>query len=152
VDAERLRHGQDDQAGVTDRRQGDEEDTIFKSVDLIGCHLQREPGLATPARAGQREQARLGQKLRDLRQLRLPSDEIRELGGQVVRPGLEAPQGREVCGEIRDDDLEDLLGALEVFQAVLAEIAQADAVRQVRLHQVARGLGQQHLPAVPGGA
>ena len=43
-----------------------------------------------------------------------------------------------------------MLGADQVFQAVLAEVTQTDARRQTVAHQFARRRRQQDLPAVPG--
>ncbi len=51
----------------------------------------------------------------------------------------------------RMHELEDALGAPEVLEPVLAEVAQARAVREVVRGEGRGGRRQEHLPAVPGG-
>jgi hypothetical protein len=59
---------------------------------------QRQPGLAHPARAGERHQARLCQEPADGRQLALSPDEARQTvaGGRLRRPW---PEGRRRQGQ-----------------------------------------------------
>ena len=63
-------------------------------------------------------------------ELLVAADERRELGRQVVRPGVERSQWREIVREAVDDELGEALGGAQVLQSVLAEIAEGDAVGQ----------------------
>ena len=74
---------------------------------------------------------------------------------QPVRPARsvrQRGQSREVRRQIADDELEEVLGVIEVLEPVLPEIPQRDAGRQLVGDQCARGARDQHLPAVPGRA
>ena len=56
-----------------------------------------------------------------------PGDPGRQIGAR--RPGGE--QGREAGRQVRMDELEEVLRAAEVLEAVLAEVQQARALRQL---------------------
>ena len=57
---------------------------------------------------------------------------------------------REVRGQARDDQLEQLIQAPDVLQMVCAEVPHVDAIREVMRHEVEGFLGKQHLPAMGG--
>ena len=65
--------------------------------------------------------------------------------GRVGRVRKRA-QRREVRGQLADDELEELLGAVEVLEPVLAEVPERDAVRQI----VARPAHAWRSRAAPG--
>ncbi len=83
--AQRLGRLADHQRGVADRREIEEPDPVRVLRHDLGRHLQREPGLAQPAHAQQRQQPHAGQALLDLAEFALAPDERRHLVGQVVR-------------------------------------------------------------------
>ena len=84
---------------------------MVEPVDLVGGHPERESSLAGAARTREGEQThRLALDAgADLPQLGLPSDERGGLGGQVVGSAVGRRQRREVVGERRVDQLEELL-------------------------------------------
>ena len=82
--------------------------------------------------------------------LPLAPDEAGQLHRQVVGDGVQAAERGEVGGQAGDDQLEDPLGAAEVLEAVLAQVAQRDARGERVAHEQARRLGEQHLAAVAG--
>ena len=59
---------------------------------------------------------------------RVAPDERRQLGRQVVRPGVERPEGREVGRQAGGDDLDDPHRRAQVLEPVVAEVPQRDAV------------------------
>src|SRR5581483_12118027 len=61
---------------------------------------------------------------------------------------VERPESREVAAQPIDDELRELLGTVEILQPPLAEVAEADARRQLVLDEVARRAREQHLSAV----
>ena len=63
---------------------------------------------------------------------------------------VEGLEGREVGGQIRDDQLEEAFGASQVFEAMLPQVSQTHTIRQVLRYQVARRLREEHLPTMPG--
>ena len=84
----RLGHRGHDGLRRPQRRQGDEKDAVLKVLQLRGCRLQRQAGLAAATRPHQRQQPAIWipQALADLGQDRLSPYEGGGLGGQVV-PG-----------------------------------------------------------------
>ena len=119
-----------------------------KSSEARGRELERQPGLAGPARAGQRQQPGRGQQAGRLLELGVAPDERRQLGRQVVRPGVERPERREVGRQAVGDDLDDAHRRAQVLEPVLAEVAQRDAVDRAVHEQVAGQAGRQDLAAV----
>ena len=116
-----------------------------------------EPGLAHPARSreGQQSHAIDAEAVRDRPHVVLTADGLVRRGRQPVRAtgsGRQGSQRREVRQEIADDELEELLGAIEVLEPVLAEVPERDVVRQLVGDQLARGARDQHLSAVAGRA
>ena len=67
------------------RREVDEPNAIGEGLHVLLRELQRQARLAAAADAGQREQARVAQQLRALRQLARAADEVRARLRQVVR-------------------------------------------------------------------
>src|SRR5439155_26544100 len=108
----------------------------------VGLHARRqpnrEPRLARAARTDQGQQA-CGRKERaGFVELVLPTDKTGPLGWQAT-PRFEGPDGRKVCGESGNGELREVLGLVEVLQAMRAEIAQHDTRGQPRLDERARG-------------
>ena len=114
-------------AGIVERAQIDEPDAIGEVLQEVGGHLQRQPRLAHPAGSGERQQAHVVPPRAGRRpgNLLLPPEKRGRLERQVVGAGRQRPQRREVGGQIGMEQLEDALGAVEVAQRVLAEVAQA---------------------------
>ena len=79
-----IRHRHRDQVRVTERRKIGEPHPIPRLVQQPGRHLQPQPGLARPARTGQRHQPRLTHQTVHRGQLHLPADETRHLCRQVT--------------------------------------------------------------------
>ena len=84
-----------------------------------------------------RDQPMAVEQRRDLGELALPADEARELDRQVRPPGAQRAKRWERPRQVVDDDLVDLLGAVDVAQAVRAKIDEldrtaADARRRAR--------------------
>ena len=154
AEPERLRDRGQDERGVGDRRERDEEDALREVLDQLGGGLEREPGLARAARAGERQQAHVvpPKPLGDRGHLALAADQRRGLDGQVRRPVLERAQRRELVRQPVDHELREPLRPRQVLEPVLAEVAQRDPVGQLVLDQLARRLRDQHLPAVSGRA
>ena len=119
--------------------------------------LQRQARLADPARAREGEQphAADAQPVRDRAHVvrRGRSSGSATAAARSRRPaGRHRGQRREVRRQIADDELEQMLGAIEVLQPVLTEIPERDIGRQLVGDQLARGARDQHLPAVAGRA
>ena len=72
--------------------------------------------------------------------LLLPPNERGGLNRQVVGMRVEGPQRREVGGQVRDHDLEETCGTLEVFEAMRSQIAQPHLGWEFMLDQLVRGL------------
>ena len=147
-DADRARDPRRDEHRVADRLERDEEHAVGEVVRGAGGQLQRQPGLARPARAGQRQETGRGQQAGRLVQLRVPTDERRELGRQVVRVRIERPEGREGGRQPVTLDLEDADGRAQVLEAVLPEVPERDAGDRSVLEQVVGDAGHQDLAAM----
>jgi hypothetical protein len=147
---DRRRGEGQDGVGVGRGDEVDEVDTVRESVDLVGCGPDRQPRLAGPAGAGQREQPDVGvvEALADRLQLGFPAHEGGRLGRQVVGSKVERRQRRELGRQRRMADLVQAFRAAQVLQPVLAEVAQPDAVRKVPVDHLRGRLGQQDLAAV----
>ena len=72
--------------------------------------------------------------------------------GQVVGQRSERLERGKIGLQPGRVQLVNVLGRHQVFQAVLAQVDAGGAWRQVILHQVVGGLGEQHLPAVARGS
>ncbi len=127
-DAEGGGDARGDEHRVPDGLEGHEEDAIREVVRRPGGELERESRLAGAARAGQgQEPGRREQPGRCL-DLGVATDERRQLGRQVVGPGVERPECREIGRQPGGDDLEDAHRRAQVLEPVLPEVAQRDAV------------------------
>ena len=80
----------------------------------------------------------------------VPADERGELGRQVVGPGVERAQRREVAGQAIDHELGQALGRAQVLQPMVPEVAEGDAVRQRPGDERPGRVAEQHLAAVRG--
>ena len=91
--AEHAGNRRGDEVGVAERRQLDEPDAVLELVQDLASDGDREPCLARPARACEREQTHVvpPQQRRDGRQLEPPAHERRDRRRQVRLP---APRGR----------------------------------------------------------
>lgn len=145
------RHGLGEKGGIGDRPQLHEAYAVREILEMIRGELDRQARLAGSAGTTERHQAVPGQEAPDRRHLRFPTDEARDLDGQVVRQPLEGPQRREPRGQVRVHNLEDVLGTPEVLEAVWPQVQQLGTGREVAMHQCPRGFGDQNLTAVSGG-
>ena len=122
-----------------------------KCGSSLGRDLDREPGLADAADAGERDEARRRRAPSPTRmQLVVATDERRQLHRQVARERVERSQGRESRRPARRRDLEDPLGPREVAQAVLAEVEQRHAVGEVVSDELLGHVRDHDLPTVRG--
>ena len=76
----------------------------------VGRELERQPGLAGPARPGQRQQAGRRRAAPRLLELGVATDERRQLGRQVVRPASSVRSGGKSDRQAVADDLAQPLG------------------------------------------
>src|ERR1700722_18660171 len=81
----------------------------------------------------------------------IASDERAYLERQVVRDCIERAKRRERLGQVRRDELVDLLGPSEIFKTMRPEVAECRLRRHLAVHEVARDAGDQDLPAVADG-
>ena len=86
-----------------------------------------------------------------LAEQRLAPQERRRLRRQVVRPHVERRQRRERVRQAGLHQLEEVLGAGEVLQAVRAEVAQVHVVGERPCHELGDRRRQQDLPTVRRG-
>ena len=138
----------DHQHRVADRLERDEEDAIRELVGDAGGQLQRQPRLAGPARPGEGQQAGRGEQAGGLGQLRVATDEGRQLGRQVVRVGIQRPGRRERRRQAVGVDLDQVDRGQQVAQPEGAQVAQADPVGQARRDQRAGRVRDEDLAAV----
>src|SRR5438132_9289443 len=97
-------------------------------LQQVRSNLQSEAGLAGSCRPGEGDErhVRLAKESRHARRFLLSADEGRGLAGEVVGEGIEGLERRELRGQAWCEQLEDVLGAEEVFEAVLAQVSKAD--------------------------
>ena len=149
VDGEldRLGDGRREEVRRGDGGERDEVDAVWVAVDAASGGLQGEPGLAGPARADKREQAasRVIQQPVDRFELRRTADERRSWQREILHARLDRLEQREVGGEPVDLELVDALRRAQVLEPVHAQVAHN------RVHERARRLRQEHLPAVADG-
>lgn len=81
-----------------------------------------------------RERPGLPQQAADLGDLGSPSHEAGELHRQVVGHGIKRAQRRELGAQIGMADLEDVLGAGEVSQAMRAQVYESRSPRRMIYH------------------
>jgi hypothetical protein len=148
-DLERTTRRVRDEAGLAQRSELDEPGAVLELPKQLGRHLQRQPGLAHAADAGQRDEPVAPDELGDLLDLSLSSDESAQLYREVVRCALESPQLTCVLGAIAGHaEQSDRLA--EILEAVRACVDEGHAVGQAAAQQSAGGLGHQDLASVPG--
>jgi hypothetical protein len=99
-------------------------------VKHLGRYMYRQARLAAAPQSGQRDQARGLEELPHLAQLAAATDEAVDLLGQVVRHGIDRPQGTKARRKLGVVELEHVLGAREILQAIPAQEYQRHAVRQ----------------------
>ena len=147
-------HGAGHQLGVGHRRQLDQPHPVAGAIQRLGRHLQRQPGLADPARPRDRDQPRPARHQRpQLGQLGGPAHETGGLRRQVVaqRRVVQRAQRAEPLGQARPGHLEDPLSATQVLQAVLAQIPKPDPAGQPAGQQLVRRPGHQDLTTMADG-
>ena len=154
VGAHRPADAAHDQLRRGDPGQRDEHGAGTEAATCPFAHGQRQPGLADPARPGQRHQPhpRPGEQAGQLADGLLPPDQRGGVHRQRARAALrKSADRREVGREVGVGQLVDQLGLGQIAQPELAQPLQAEPAAQPPCHQVAGGLGDQHLPAVRGG-
>ena len=149
--AQRLRDGRGDQRGVGDGGERHEEDAVLElsRSSAAACSARRVlPVPPGPVRVRRRTSG--AQKPpSDVLHLPLAPNERGGLHGQVVRAALERPQGTEIGGQIRRQELKDALGADEILQAMFPEIPQLRTHRQLITHQLLGRQREEGLAPVP---
>src|SRR5689334_13072814 len=116
-------------------------------------HGQRQPGLADPARPGQRHQPhpRLAEETGQFTHGLLPPDQRRGPPRQRARAPLgQGVDRREVGGKVSMGQLVDKLRLGQIAQPELPQLLKAKSAAQTPCHQIAGGLSDQHLPALRG--
>ena len=154
ADLQHGRHGAGHQLGFGHRRQLGQPYPVAGAVQHLSRHLQRQPGLADPARPRDRDQPRSARHQRpQLGQLRRPAHETGGLRWQVVtqRRIIQRPQRAEPPGQARSGHLKHPLGATQVRQAMLTQIPEPDPAGQLVGQQLIRRPGHQDLTTMPGG-
>ena len=138
--------------GVRRGDEVDEVDAVREPVDLVGGGPDRKPCLAGPTGPGERDETDAGvvQARPDRPQLGIAADEGGRLRRQVVRPEVEGRERRKLRSQCGMAELEQVLGAAQVLQAVLAQVAQGDARGKLPADERRGRLGQQDLSAVTG--
>ena len=133
ADPQHGRHGAGHQLRFGHRRQLDQPYPVAGAIQHLGRHLQRQPGLADPARPRDRDQPRPARHQRpQLGQLRGPAHETGRLRRQVMtqRRIIQRPQRAEPPGQARPGHLEDPLSPAQVLQPMLAQIPKPDPAGQ----------------------
>ncbi len=134
--------------GILER---DEEGAIGEIGQHALCRRQCQSCLAGAAGTRERDQSMLADEPGDLRQLPLPPDERGRRERQIVGPGVQRSDRRELGLESLDVELPDPFGRGQVLEPMLGQVAKAHALGQILSHEDACGIGQQDLPAVSGG-
>ena len=151
VRADGAGDGGQDLSRIGQGRELDQPGTVRPVGDRRGGDVEQQSRLAGAARADERHEAAVAHQPGDDVQLLLAAD---ERGQRQAHVGLRAIDGVErgmVAGQAVDDEVGEPERFGEVLEAVTAEVAGHGAGRQVVLGQGERRLGQDHLPAMPGG-
>jgi hypothetical protein len=137
---------------IPHQREVYEESAVAELVEKLGRRVKSNARLPCTAGPRQRENSDIGstEHRRNLGELALPPDQRRRLRRKVRRSARECGKRREVAIHAFGDELEDPLGPSQVLEPVLSEVDQRVLRREVVLHQLSRGLGKEHLAAVPG--
>ena len=138
---------------VADRCELDHPHAVGKLSRHVGADLDREPGLADSAYAGQRDHAVGTYELRDLAHDVVAADDRAQLPREIAGERIDAAERREVGREPVAEQLVHRHPAPEPAQPVLAERSERGAVTEQHLGRV----GDEDLAAVgdchePGGA
>ena len=147
--AERARDLGRDLRRVAERRQLGEPHAVRVAVEETAGSLEHQAGLAGPARADERHEPVALDERRDLRELLLAADEARQLDRQVGAARAQRAERRERPWEVVDDHLVDLLGPVDVAQAMRAEVHELDRRREPVAGEDGRDRGTDDLAAVP---
>ena len=142
-----AQHGRDrrgDRGRVADRRQLDHPHAVGELAGHLGADLERQPGLADPADAAQRDQPVRPHELGDLGDQLLAADERAQLLREVAREGVDAAEHGELRREPVGDDLVHRHPSAQAAEPVLTQRPQRHAVAQQHLGRV----GDEHLTAV----
>ena len=121
-------------------------DAVGKFIDETRRDLQRQAGLADPTHPGQRHQPMSLDRRLHLVEFGLASDEARRRSPQVPRTRIQRPQRRELRTQARCSDLKQPDRGRQIPQPPRPQIHQINAT-----DQNCRRIGQQNLPAMPGG-
>ncbi len=140
-----------DAGDVADWGQLSEPRAVTEPGQHLPGGLQRQPGLAHPARTGQRYYPRPAQCGRDLLQLTLAADERAHRHRQIPGALGNSADRRELGRQAGVGQLIDQLRLAQITQPELPQPLQAKTPAQMAFHQGTCGLGDQHLPPVPGG-
>ncbi len=140
VGADRVSDRALDESGIAECLQRNPEDPVRELFDRFGRELERQPGFAASAGAGERDQAMLANELTGLSELPLSPDERIRLNREV-RP-IEGLERR----KIRVPELVETLRGGEVLEAMVAEVAEV----RFGVEQLPRRLREENLPAVTG--
>ena len=121
---------------------------VSEGVCLFGGKLQREPGLADPARTSQREQPGTAEQAGQLGEFLFASDQARWQSGQVVRQHIERPERRKLRVQLRMEHLQQSHRDRQVPQPVLAEVEERHIRHRAEREPSVCRVGHQHLTAV----
>jgi len=128
--AQRPRHRNPHDVGMGDRREVDVPHAVGNLIRQLTGHLDRQPGLASATRTGQRDQPVLVDESTHVHHLRTASDEAGELNRKVLRcSGFRYPKPRELVAQIGVAQLNDPLGTRQVTQWVSPELAHPHTIR-----------------------
>src|SRR5205823_267957 len=116
--ADRLRNLGGHESRVSERAEGNPEDTIRDRADELGRDLKREPRLARAARPGDRDEPSIAEQLDELGHFSLAAEE-RARRDRKIR-GVERPERRELIIA----ELEEAFRLGQVLQSVLAEVTE----------------------------
>ena len=136
------------QGGIGHRREVGEEGAVPVLGEDLPGDLEGQAGLPGPPGPGEGEEPGPAEDPPDLVDLLLPAHERGELGGEVVRPGVQGPGRREVGRQALDHEVMEALGVDDVLQPMLPEVPEGDPTRKGALHETPRGVGDDDLPAV----
>ena len=151
---DRVRERLGDRVVITHPGQINEERPVRERDTLTGRDLDRESGLPTPARAGQRDEpARVEQRAGPV-DLVVSTHEAGPLRRQRALDIGERPNRRELACEAITGELKQMLGTIDVAQPVLTEIDEphARAVEHPRRcagHEDLRAVRRRHHPRAP---
>ena len=143
-DTERHRDDVDQRVGLVGRRELAQPDTARVLRRELGSDLHRQPRLADATRAGEGDEPMVDEEVANLFHLVVAPDERRQLEREVGGERIERSQPREVARQRVVEQLEHAFRTREIAEAVLAEVAELDAVEELR------GCSRhEHLAAVP---